>query len=47
MAPWIRRLFADLVRAESADFYRCVGAHQDKPLSTLKLKHLRCRRSNT
>lgn len=26
MAPWIGRLFADLMRTESADFYRCVGA---------------------
>jgi TorA maturation chaperone TorD len=26
MAPWIGRFFADLERAESADFYRQVGA---------------------
>jgi TorA maturation chaperone TorD len=26
MAPWIGRFFADVTRAESAEFYRCVGA---------------------
>jgi len=26
MAPWIGRFFADLERAEAANFYRCVGA---------------------
>ena len=26
MAPWIGRFFADLERAEAADFYRHVGA---------------------
>jgi TorA maturation chaperone TorD len=26
MTPWIGRFFADVARADSADFYRCVGA---------------------
>jgi TorA maturation chaperone TorD len=26
LAPWLGRFFADLENAESADFYRCVGA---------------------
>ena len=26
LAPWLGRLFADMERAESADFYRRVGA---------------------
>jgi TorA maturation chaperone TorD len=26
MAPWIGRFFADLERADAADFYRSVGA---------------------
>ena len=26
LAPWIGRFFADLERAEGADFYRCVGS---------------------
>jgi TorA maturation chaperone TorD len=25
LAPWISRFFADLEKAQAADFYRCVG----------------------
>ena len=29
LAPWVGRLFADLERAEGADFYRHVGVFVD------------------
>ena len=44
MAPWIGRFFADLERAEAADFYRSVGTLGRAVHATSRRRHSRCRR---